>query len=231
MANDITTFRREQIKSALREEYRQLCSADIAPRRMAFWRRFAQTPAANKLNSTQLKLTQREKTVMATQIANITPQRSSIVRKIRALLFYGKANKSQKPKQMDELPSREKLLKLLEETKQSVSTFEEHLPNIKSQLKNECDNFRAARIAQFYENWREFTHDQEILRYICGPNIEFNTTPQQHKLSYKHKQFSEDDTMTIEFKVEKLLPNLHNMNKEKSSQTYSLGLKQMAHTG
>ena len=31
VANDIATFRREQIKPALREEYRQLCSADIAP--------------------------------------------------------------------------------------------------------------------------------------------------------------------------------------------------------
>ena len=31
VANDVTTFRREQIKPALREEYRQLCSADIAP--------------------------------------------------------------------------------------------------------------------------------------------------------------------------------------------------------
>ena len=31
VANDISTFRCEQIKPALREEYRQLCSADIAP--------------------------------------------------------------------------------------------------------------------------------------------------------------------------------------------------------
>ena len=91
-----------------------------------------------------------------------------------------------------------KLLSLLEETIQSVSTFEEHLPNIKSQLKNECDNFRAARVAQFYENWREVMHDQEILRYIRGANIECNTIPQQHKLSCK--QFSDDDTMIIEFK-------------------------------
>ena len=83
----------------------------------------------------RLPLTQREKTIMATQIANITPQRGSIMRKISSLLFYGKANKSQKPRTNGQLPSREKLLSQLEETKQSVSTFEEHLPNIKSQLK------------------------------------------------------------------------------------------------
>ena len=111
--------------------------------------------------------------------------------------------KAKNQEQTDELPSREKLLSQLEETKQSVSTFEEHLPNIKSQLKNECDNFRAGRVAQFYENWRELTHDQEILRDIRGSNIESNTTPQQHELSCK--QFSEDDTLIIESEVEKLL--------------------------
>ena len=111
--------------------------------------------------------------------------------------------KAKNQEQTDELPSREKLLSLLEETKQSVSIFEEHLPNIKSQLKNECNNFRAGRVAQFYENWRELMHDQEILRDIRGANIKCNTTPQQHKLS--RKKFSEDDTMTIESEVEKLL--------------------------
>ena len=35
-ANDIATFRREQIKPALREEYRQLCCADIAPGKWLF---------------------------------------------------------------------------------------------------------------------------------------------------------------------------------------------------
>ena len=104
---------------------------------------------------------------------------------------------------MDELPSREKILSLLEETKQSVSTFKEHLPNIKSQLKNECGNFQAGRVAQFFENWRVLTHDQEIFRDIHGANIECNMTPQQHKLS--HKQFSEDNSTIIESEVEKLL--------------------------
>ena len=112
--------------------------------------------------------------------------------------------KAKNQEQADELSSREKLLSQLEKIKQSVSTFEEHLPNIKSHLKNECDNFRAGRVAQFYENWQELTHDQEILRDIRGANIECNTTPQQHKLS--RKQFSEDDALIIESEVEKLLP-------------------------
>ena len=111
--------------------------------------------------------------------------------------------KAKNQEQADELSSREKLLSQLEKIKQSVSTFEEHLPNIKSHLKNECDNFRAGRVAQFYENWQELTHDQEILRDIRGANIECNTTPQQHKLS--RKQFSEDDALIIESEVEKLL--------------------------
>ena len=111
--------------------------------------------------------------------------------------------KAKDQEQADELSSTEKLLSQLEKIKQSVSTFEEHLPNIKSHLKNECDNFRAGRVSQFYENWQELTHDQEILRDIRGANIERNTTPQQHKLS--RKQFSEDDALIIESGVEKLL--------------------------
>ena len=114
--------------------------------------------------------------------------------------------KAKNQEQADELSSREKLLSQLEKIKQSVSTFEEYLPNITSHLKNECDNFRAGRVAQFYENWQELTHDQEILRDIRGANIECNPTPQQHKLS--RKQFSEDDALIIESEVEKYIVSL-----------------------
>ena len=195
VANDITTFRREQIKPALREECRQLCSADIAPSEWLFGEdlpkrlreiketnRLAQEVAINSTGKNYHGYTNRQ---------YHAPKR-----------FHGSENKGKNQEQMDKLLSREKLLSQLEETKQSVSTFEEHLAN-KSQLKNECDNFRACRAAQFYETWRELTHDQEILRDIRGANIECNTTPQQHKLS--RKQFSEDDTLIIESAVEKLL--------------------------
>ena len=234
--NDITTFRREQIKSALREEYRQLCSANIALREWLFGEDLPKCLREIKETNClaqEVAINSTGKSIMATQIANITPQEGSIVQEIKALLFMERPTKAKNQEQTDELPSREKLLSLLEETKQSVSTFEEHLPNIESQLKNECDNFQAGRVAQFYENWRELRHNQEILRDIHGANIECNTTPQQHKLS--RKQFSEDDTMIIESKVEKLLskgviePAQHEQGE--TSQTYSLGLKQMAHTG
>ena len=126
------------------------------------------------------------------------------MQKIRALLFYGKPNKSQKPRTNGQITVKGKTSEpIRREIIQSVSTFEEHLPSIKSQLKNECNNFRAGRVAQFYENWRDLTHDQEILTDIRGTNIECNTAPQQHKLS--HKQFSKDNTPIIESEVEKLL--------------------------
>ena len=51
VANYMTTFKCEHIKPALREEYRQLCSADITPcKYSAFQQIFSQAPARNKRN-------------------------------------------------------------------------------------------------------------------------------------------------------------------------------------
>ena len=167
VANDIATFRREQIKPALREEYKQLCSADIAPGEWLFGEylpkrlrgiketnHLAQEVAINSTGKNYHGYTNRQYQA---------PKRFYSAEN-KGTTFYGKANKSQKPRTSGRIIVKGKLLSQLEKIKQSVSSFEEHLPNIKSHLKNECDNFRAGRVAQFYDNWQE--HSRMIRKFL-----------------------------------------------------------------
>ena len=64
------------------------------------------------------------------------------------------------------LPTREKILRDLERIKTSVSDFSPFLPTIETYLTAECEEFRVGRVAQFYENWKNLTPDQQILKSI-----------------------------------------------------------------
>ena len=101
------------------------------------------------------------------------------------------------------LPTREKTLRDLERIKASVSDFSHFLPTIETYLTAECKGCRAGRVDQFYEKWKNLTHDQQILQNILGPKVDYVEAPEQHNLRTTH--FNHNEGMIINAEIEKLI--------------------------
>ena len=60
---------------------------------------------------------------------------------------------------------------------------------------------RAGRVAQFYENWKNLTRDQQISQDILGAKIDCVKSPEQHNLRLTH--FNHNESMIIDAEIKK----------------------------
>ena len=75
--------------------------------------------------------------------------------------------------------TREEMVDLLKQIKNTVSEFEKHIPVITSFLQSLSKNFRVGRVAKHFPAWTKITSDKEILTNVTGVKIECSEEPVQ----------------------------------------------------
>ena len=228
VTKDLNNFRREQIRPALKPEFASLCSAKIPYGKWLFSedlpRRICDIKKTNKIGqvvagSSSKRNFRNDRQIVALWLSWLKrlsgkqeiPARFATTEKYfpknpssrKDFFFMERSEKATNLKETT-LPTREKILKDLERIKTSVSDLSQFFPMIETYLiLQNVRDFRAGRVAQFYENWKNLTCDQQILQNILGAKVDFVETPEQHNLRTTH--FNHNEGMMIDAEIEILI--------------------------
>ena len=85
-----------------------------------------------------------------------------------------------------------------------VRTFQDTIPRVKAELRQQSENFKAGQIRFHLPQWQQLTIDRDVLKMVEGVDIDFTELPIQEKTPPSH-QFSKEQTKAIDSEVTELL--------------------------
>ena len=85
-----------------------------------------------------------------------------------------------------------------------VRTFQDTIPRVKAELRQQSENFKAGQIRFHLPQWQQLTIDKDVLKMVEGVDIDFTELPIQEKTPPSH-QFSKEQTKAIDSEVTELL--------------------------
>ena len=85
-----------------------------------------------------------------------------------------------------------------------VRTFQDTIPRVKAELRQQSENFKAGQIRFHLPQWQQLTIDRDVLKMVEGVDIDFTELPIQEKTPPSH-QFSKEQTKAIASEVTELL--------------------------
>ena len=85
-----------------------------------------------------------------------------------------------------------------------MRTFQDTIPRVKAELRQQSENFKAGQIRFHLPQWQQLTIDRDVLKMVEGVDIDFTELPVQEKTPPSH-QFSKEQTKAIDSEVTELL--------------------------